>query len=222
MLSVYKPNRCNMKRKTRSMVNRQVIKANTIVEAKYKLSVREQKLLLYMISQLNHEDDEFTDYTIHIKDVKELLNSKNTKWGNIYSEFRTIIYNLKSKPFSILENDKEHILNWLDDVTMVRNDGMIHFHFSKKLKPYLLQLKQNFTRYPLYNIITLKSSFSIRIYELLKQYETIGARKFSLPDLRTLLGIEKGSLKAYSNFKRLALLRPQEELMEKTRHCLYF
>ena len=41
---------------------------------------------------------------------------------------------------------------------------MIHPH----LKPFLLNLKNNYLSYDIKNILTLKSSYSLRLYELLK------------------------------------------------------
>lgn len=54
--------------------------------------------------------------------------------------------------------------------------------------PYLLQLKERFTRYELKNILYFKNKYSIRIYELLKQYEKIGKREINIKELRGYLG----------------------------------
>lgn len=193
-----------------------VVKANKIIEAKYKLSVREQKLFLFMVSMIRKDDVEFKKYTISINELKKLLCPEEKQWGSIYKEFREIIFNLKSKPFSIKEGGVEHVLNWVDTVTMVKNSGEIVFQFSETLKPYLLQLKESFTAYDLGNVLQLKSRFAIRMYELLKQYEKIGRRKFEYVQLRELLGVQGDAFQRYYDFKRFVLLKAQSELEAKT------
>jgi hypothetical protein len=84
------------------------------------------------------------------------------------------------------------------------------------MKPYLLQLKERFTTYRLKEVIQLKSSFSIRIYELLKQYEKIGERIFLLETLKASLGIGPTEYSLYGDFKRRVLLVAQSEVAEKT------
>ena len=61
----------------------------------------------------------------------------------------------------------------------------------------------------------LKSSYAIRIYELLKQYEKLQERTFLLDELRKMLGAED-IYPAYGNFKQRVLLPAQKELKKKT------
>ena len=57
--------------------------------------------------------------------------------------------------------------------------------------------------------------YSIRIYELLKQYEKIGEREFDVQELRRILKIEK-EYSEYKYLKRSVLLPVQKEISEKT------
>jgi plasmid replication initiation protein len=67
--------------------------------------------------------------------------------------------------------------------------------------------------YQLKNVIRLNSIYSIRLYELLKQYEKIGYRSFEIDTFRDILQISKGY--RYNNIKNL-ILKSQKELSEKT------
>ena len=64
-------------------------------------------------------------------------------------------------------------------------------------------------------MVKLKSSYAIRIYELLKQYEKLHERTFLLTDLRKMLGVED-IYPAYGNFKQRVLVSAQKELKKKT------
>jgi plasmid replication initiation protein len=77
----------------------------------------------------------------------------------------------------------------------------------------LLNLKDNFTSYQLKNILSLKSVYAIRMYELLKQYEVAKARTIEIKELRSLLNIPRG----YRNNNITKLLENvKEELTLKT------
>jgi plasmid replication initiation protein len=52
------------------------------------------------------------------------------------------------------------------------------------MKPHLLSLQSHFTMYDPKYILGLSSTYSIRIYELLKQYEKIRKRVFDLQDFK--------------------------------------
>ena len=89
-----------------------------------------------------------------------------------------------------------------------------------------IKKKEQFTQYALRNIVKFKSVYSIRIYELLKQYSTTDhkTRILEFQDLRAKLGlvefdkhnnIIKEKFKSYRNIKQKILLSAQKELKEK-------
>lgn len=82
--------------------------------------------------------------------------------------------------------------------------------------PYLLQLKERFTRYELKNILYFKNKYSIRIYELLKQYEKNRKKEINIKELRGYLGIKEGEYKRFDNFDRVILKGTKEEINEHT------
>ena len=110
--------------------------------------------------------------------------------GNNYSLLKDDLLNLLQNPFQI-PNDGGYT-NWF---TYLRYEsGVIEYKFESLLKPYLLNLKDNFTSYQLKNILSLKSAYSIRMYELLNQYKVIGRRTIEIEELRNLLNIPQGYL----------------------------
>ena len=80
-----------------------------------------------------------------------------------------------------------------------------------------MQLKGQFTRYRLKNVVQLRSAHTIRIYELLKQYEVIKSRRMTLGELRAILGIENArTYDLYGNLKSKILIPAQTELANRT------
>ena len=59
--------------------------------------------------------------------------------------------------------------------------------FSPVLEPYLLNLKETYTKYRLGYVIHFKSEYSFRLYEIMKQYEKIGERTVPIEELKEQL-----------------------------------
>ena len=195
-----------------------VVKSNSIIEAKYKLSTNEQKFILYMVSRLNSYDkQDFTLQKLTIKELQQIFNMESKTWGSIYQRVHGIMQSLNKKPLVIEKEDGKILeLNWIASFEYQRmGTGEIEFEFSKKLIPYLLELKSHFTKYKLQNVLILKSAFSIRLYELLKSQEFKKKAIYEVKALKEKLGVED-KYKDFYGFKRRCLLSAQKELKQKS------
>lgn len=195
-----------------------VRKSNSLVEASYKLSVNEQRLILMLTASVKKDDQDFASYIISVKDFAKCLGlSKN---NSHYQRIADLITGLQKKVLTVTDTvvinnkTKERIqkINWLSYSAYIQGEGKIELCFHPKLKPYLLNLKERFTSYKFKEIAQLKSRFSVRIYELLKQYEGLKKRTFKLDDLRRILKIEPDQYNPYFNFKNRVILIAQREL----------
>ncbi len=190
-----------------------VTKSNGLIEASYKLTTNEQRIILMLAAKVQPEDKEFTRYRIEVDEFVTLLGLKNK---GVHNDIQEIIKGLMKKTFGIKKEKSLLYLHWLASAEYFVGQGYMELEFSPKLKPYLLQLKERFTTYRLYDVMQLRSVYSIRIYELLKQYAQIGTRFFDLADLKFILGIEKNEYERYGHFKSKVLKVAQKELAEKT------
>lgn len=192
--------------------NNVITKSNKLIEAKYKLSLREQRLILLLASFIQPEDKEFIPYKFTVADFYKWLGLKGKPK---YKEIRQISEGLMSKTFLIKSGNKVTLTAWLSSVSYYDNEGIVELCFDPNVKSFLLQLKNEFTSYPVKNISGLKSVHSIRLYEILKQYFKIGHREIYLKDLREMFGLTT-EYPEYANFKQKVLKQAQVELKEKT------
>jgi len=191
-----------------------VTKANSLVEASYRLTSMEQKVILALASKINVNDSELKTYTLSIKEFCNLLGIKG---NNQYTRLRQITLGLMRKAFQIRIAEKEIVqVSWLSYVKYREQEGMLEMQFAPFLKEYLIELKKSFTSYTLNNVVRLKHAYSIRLYELLKQYEKIGERTFHIEDLLDKLGLAGTSYKTYGNLKSRVLNPAKEELNRET------
>jgi plasmid replication initiation protein len=209
---------------------------NRLAEARYELTPREQKLVLYVISMIEPEDEFFKLHKINVKHFAEIAGLDANA---LYRELREVALQIKSKPLVInghLEpGDKvptELITSWFADVVIRPNgDGYIGVSISERLKPYLLQVKREFFRYRLAYVLHLRSGYAIRLYQWAKRWQYAGKRRVSIDELRVVMGtveltpkgnISKTFLALYKDFKKRALLPAVKEINQKTDICVSF
>ena len=139
--------------------NNQVKKANSLIEAKGALSSTAQKMLIMLISMIRADDSEFQEYALNIKDFKQELGTTNNEVKFYVERAKELMRN----PFEV---DKK-LFNWCSMVDYGSIEGYIVFDIHKYLKPYLLDLQNNFTTYNIVNILSLRGDYTPRLYEYL-------------------------------------------------------
>ena len=92
---------------------------------------------------------------------------------------------------------------------------LITCRFDKRLKPFLLDLKGRFIIGNIEHLLPMRSSYSKRIYLLLKEYHKFGSRKFEVEELMNLLKVPK-SLNIYNRFKEKVLVRAEADINKFT------
>jgi len=189
-----------------------IVKANSLIESRCNLTLNQQKLVLSVIAQIEKDDADFHEYTLSIIDFKRLMDIKST--GN-YKTIKDVARDIRKKDLIIEKEGSTLITGWFSSIE-IDHKGVIGFMIDPKLKPYLLQLKSHFTAYQLHNILRLKSRYSVRVYELLKQYQRIGERVFTVTELRNLLFIEPEKYTRFNDFKKRILETAKDEINQET------
>lgn len=184
------------------------------MNSSYDLSLEEQRLILTLASMVQPEDEDFKPYKFRINEFMELLGV-NTKTK--YTETPKITKELMKKVFEIEEGDTIIQIAWLSSVTYKKGSGMVELEFSPKLKPYMIKLNGLFTQYKLANILSMKSKYSPRLYEILKcnEFKKQGFIEIEIIELRKLLKVDN-IYPLYADFKRFVLMQTQKELKKLT------
>jgi plasmid replication initiation protein len=208
-----------------------VITSNDLIEAKYNYSLWEKRVFVYMISTMKRDDTGFKPVRIYIRDLMRFFGTQS---NNDYSVIRAIPETISQKPFYVPYHSKEggkrwSIINVLSIGTQPeigdRSEGnaYIELKFNSDLMPYLLELKEKFTKYDIRNITGLKSIYSIRLYEYLKENEfRKGLFEVSIDELKDMFYMSakdnhgKELYPLYGDFKKRVLHKAQEDLLE---HC---
>jgi len=181
-----------------------VVKHNDLIQkSRFHLSLQEQKIILYLITKIRPEDMELKEHVFDILDFCKVCGLDKSSGAN-YKYIKQTLKGLRDKSIWIeLKNGMETTLAWLDKVTMQRTGGKVIIKIDEMMKPYLLQLQNNFTEYELLFTLAMRSQYSIKLYELLKSLEYKKRWIFDIEDLKRLLSAEKYN--RYPDFKRYVL-----------------
>lgn len=181
-----------------------VTQANELVSARYILPVAEQRLVLTMISRIQPEDEDFKPYHVSIGELAEFLGISK---GSVYSECKKITKSLLSRVLEINASGRLLQTHWVSSADYVDGSGKVVLSIDPLLKPYLLQLKGNFTSFKLDMVLSFKSQYTMRIYSLLKQNQNLKTRQYDIQEFREILGLREDQHKEYKHVK-FNILRP--------------
>jgi plasmid replication initiation protein len=189
--------------------NRQIVISNKINEARFKMSKIEQKLFLYCVGNVNNDPTKLGQtLEMRVKDFAEYLEISPKR---VYSDIRGITRNFASKVIDIETGFEEYIQ--MPVLSSVRySSGVLFIDINQSLAPFLLELKNNFTKYSLKEILKFRSVYSIRLFQILNQYAYQEIVVFDVDKLRFMLDIEEREYKLYSDFKKDVLETALKEI----------
>lgn len=192
-----------------------VYKSNALVEAAYRLSIQEQRILLVCISQVRR-NEAVTDEVLYSVSAADVAKLSGTAIEGTYSELKAAALRLKRREVRLIEepNGKGKkpdvlITGWVQSIRYREGQGRVELRFSKDMLPYLNELTRQFTKYALADVAKMDSIYAIRLYELLRQWDSTGEREIGLDQLREWLQLE-GRYSSIKDFK-LRVLEPAIE-----------
>jgi plasmid replication initiation protein len=180
-----------MSMKTKNLT---VYKANEVVEAGYRLSLNEQRVVLACIGQVDSAKQLLlTDqFELSAKAFAKLFAVSNEAAYMALKDVAESLfkrYVVIDKPFPddpAVTSLKTH---WISSITYLEDAGKIRLRFAQDILPYLGALRGAFTRYRLEHVGKMTSVYAIRLYELLVQWQGIGRREIEIAWLKEKLEI---------------------------------
>lgn len=201
-----------------------VSKSNAVINAGYRLSLNEQRVVLYGISLINPMSKEFQiKNTIDIRDLANFYGidtAINTKFCQEIRE--AITKKFWEREFSYFDQKQGKIISrrWLIGMDHGGDEpDVITYYYNPLIKEELQQLTK-FTGYYLSAVADMKSTYSIRIYEIALMNlnkSKLDKKTFfkTIDDLKFNLGIE-GKYKLFADLKKKILEVAKKEINKKS------
>lgn len=154
------------------------------------LSLAEQRVLLSCIAQIDSTAVLTEEYRFEVtaSGVADLVGIENL--SNTYRDLKTAAEKLYERSVIIDDPDPDNPnitqrkTRWISSIDYVPGEGKVVLSFAFGIIPYLSQLSREFTKYKLKHVARFESVYSIRLYELLVQWNSSGEREIEVEWLK--------------------------------------
>lgn len=197
------------------MGNLTIYKSNTLIEAGYRLSLAEQRIIILSLGQVDSRDITQKKITLHAKDYAR-------EWGvsevNAMREMRQAANRLFDRYITVKSSEETVKFRWIQSVAKYhKGEARISFSFSDDILPFLFELdfKLGVTKYELLSVSGFSSVYSFRLYELAVKMLKMKNKAIELNNLRTILQLEKKYLE-YKEFNKFVIKPALADINEKS------
>ena len=152
-----------------------VTKSNDLIQkTKYSLPRTEQKILFMLLSKIDQKKDKDPSktYTLTFSEFSKLTGVNALDPGYI-NYLKDTVQSLERRDFwVVLPDGRYKSMSWLDRGTVVdTRDKTISIRFNRDLWPQVAQLTSNYTSYSIEYLLMMKSTYSMRVYEIILSYD---------------------------------------------------
>lgn len=197
-------------------------KSNNLVESRYKFDIWETRFFLSILAQIRKDEADLRKYRIWYKDIIKTFGLNS---GDAYASLRDAAKSLIRKPVrtsyyvdGVKREQEASLITQIDYMAEGKDGSASHEYIDvmvqDNMKPFLLQLQKNFTAYDLRNVVKL-GVYSVRMYELLKQYESIGTRTLTIDEMKIMFELTHEYQK-YNDFYRWVIKPSEAEINRYT------
>lgn len=203
-----------------------VVLRNPVARAKFGLSLVQTKFLFEVLAYFkDYPEQRFARFYLRDYLVKLGVSSHNFK------EYVRQMEDMRRRDINIPRSGDTNKLHFIgvslfssaEYMLDENGDGYVEIEVSDKLKPYFLEItKGEFFYYHILNTRVLRSTYSIKLYLLLKSYRRFGKLEIGLQELREVLEIAPDEYLLYKNFKARVLETARLEMEEKNDICFEY
>ena len=194
--------------------NKEIRQHNALTTARYEMSACEMDIMFCLLSRLNSRPEKI--YTIAVNEIE----SETGKTWN-YQQLREATYKMNSRVYEI-KGENLLQLSLLASAEYITGAGTIELEISEKIKPYLLDLKKQFTSFRLHAAFKLTSTYAKRIYQIASQWKNKGSITYTIDELKVMLylkdpkGRKSEQYKQIGDFKKKVLNVAKRQINEHT------
>jgi plasmid replication initiation protein len=196
-----------------------VRKSNLLARANWDpQSVLEPRLVALVASQIQKDDLDFKTYKIPLQ---ALMGDSDYRGGAKYRRLHALAMTLCSTAIPVpratgsdVGRKGFRVISMFSECELDGAAFLVRFH--PDMKPHFLALKDGFTEYNLLEFMQLASTYSQRLFEILKSWDDVPEVTFSIEELHQMLAVPP-SLKKDFKALRIRVLEPAfAEITDKT------
>ncbi len=190
-------------------------KSNALCRAAWSSeSIWEARMIAVVASKITVNDEDFKEYDIPITEI--IGKQRGGKVHEMIDKATDIPMN------RIVKIKDEKSGGWAKYNVFAKcqylpKEGIIRVRFDKDLKPHYLQLKARLlTQINLFEFLALPSTYSQRIFEILKSWDDKPEITIPLDDLHSMLEVPESFKKDFRNFRIKVLEKAAKDIQRHT------
>ena len=191
-----------------------ITKHNHLIEASYKLTLNEQRLVLLCIARLDGRKP-LPKNNLFTITAKEFAKTFGIEEKHAYEALDEAASSLYERDIRTYDGKYRERFRWVCGVQYHDNEGKVTLGFSTWITPYLTLLYERFASYKLKQIAGLKSIYSIRLLEFLTQFKASGKLLIEVDRFKERLEL-KNEYSRFYNLKKRVIEPAVKELREKS------
>ena len=174
-----------------------VVKSNRLIEASYRLTLAEQRIILFAITEARRTQKGLNAVDFVTVRAVDYAARFDIPVKQAYEQIKEAALTLFDRQFILYDTDLEsghpRVIKgrWVSAASYIDGAGAIQLQFGGVTVPYITRLEAEFTSYRLEKIAHMSSAYAIRLYELLMQWGSVGRREIEMEWLKKALMVDK-------------------------------
>lgn len=197
--------------------------SNELIEASYKMSVPAKRVMLMLLGHIHPcQQDISGKVRIEAKDYSDKTGvALNHAYADIKNGCRELMRTIiKTKDHVRKTTSECVVVHWME---YHENEGWLEATFTPWIAPFIHKLRDTgYKKIRIDEAVRFKRFHTIRLYELLMQWEFSGQRYIAIDDLRRVFQIEEKQYSRFADLKRWVLEPSVSELNEKTERQIQY
>ncbi|WP_241086422.1 replication initiation protein [Candidatus Vondammii sp. HM_W22] len=152
---------------------------------------------------------------VFVLSVEEFQELFNTDVKNAYREMEDAANKLYDRDMRKIDKQAKKRMRWVYMAEYRKGEGRVKLGFSPEITPYLTMLHKRFTSYRLAEVSELGSTYSVRLYEMLAQFQGTRYLTITVANFKERLQLE-GKYERFANLKARVIEPAIKELNQKT------
>ena len=190
---------------------------NAITQARYSMTALQKNIVYFLLKKLSPSNQNSRYYELNALDLYDYMGGERAEYDKLKEATKGLTRFYIETFVPNHETGLEDFLqiNLFSSVKYISGRGIIRIGLDDEIKPFLFDLKNNFTTFELETAISFRSVYSKRIYEGLNQFKNSENQEWyiSVEELRKRLNVEE-KFKKWSDFKRRVLDMAYKEINE--------
>ena len=194
-----------------------IFQANAITSGRYDFTACQLDILFMLLALLEKDDEPGKLYSIWVKDIEAITGRQ---WQ--YNQLKNATEEMGSRMF-VIETEKSFKQMWLFQFVEYHiGQGYFDVKLSDVMRPFLFDLKDNFTVMQLRSALSCSSKYAKRLYAIACQWRTRGIVSIPVEELKEMLflkdpkGKEKEQFTEISGFRTKVLEVAKRQINEHT------